>query len=45
MFDHVSIGVADIPRARTFYDEALKPLGPRPIHRRGWSPIRDLFAG
>jgi catechol 2,3-dioxygenase-like lactoylglutathione lyase family enzyme len=27
MFDHVSIGVADIPRARTFYDEALKPLG------------------
>lgn len=27
MFDHVSIGVADIPRARAFYDEALKPLG------------------
>jgi catechol 2,3-dioxygenase-like lactoylglutathione lyase family enzyme len=27
LFDHVSIGVADIPRARAFYDEALKPLG------------------
>ncbi len=25
--------------------EALKTLGPSPIHRRGWSPIRDLFAG
>ena len=24
--------------------EALKTLGPSPIHRRGWSPIRDLFA-
>jgi catechol 2,3-dioxygenase-like lactoylglutathione lyase family enzyme len=27
MFDHVSIGVADIARARKFYDAALKPLG------------------
>jgi catechol 2,3-dioxygenase-like lactoylglutathione lyase family enzyme len=27
MFDHVSIGVADIARARRFYDNALKPLG------------------
>lgn len=27
MFDHVSIGVADVARARTFYDAALKPLG------------------
>ena len=27
MFDHVSIGVADITRARKFYDSALKPLG------------------
>ena len=27
MFDHVSIGVADIPRSRKFYDAALKPLG------------------
>ncbi len=25
--------------------EALKTLGPSPIHRRGWSPIRDLFEG
>lgn len=24
--------------------EALKRLGPSPIHRKGWSPIRDLFA-
>ena len=23
---------------------ALKTLGPSPIHRRGWAPIRDLFA-
>lgn len=23
--------------------EALKTLGPSPIHRKGWSPIRDLF--
>lgn len=29
MFDHVSIGVADIPRSGTFYDAALKPLGYR----------------
>lgn len=27
MFDHVSIGVADIARTRRFYDAALKPLG------------------
>ena len=27
MFDHVSIGVADIARAKRFYDAALKPLG------------------
>lgn len=27
MFDHISIGVRDIKRARTFYDAALKPLG------------------
>ena len=24
--------------------EALKALGPSPIHRRGWAPIRDLLA-
>jgi catechol 2,3-dioxygenase-like lactoylglutathione lyase family enzyme len=27
MFDHVSIGVADIARTKKFYDAALKPLG------------------
>jgi len=27
MFDHVSIGVRDIAKAKTFYDAALKPLG------------------
>src|SRR5205823_5552367 len=27
MFDHVSIGVSDIARAKRFYDAALAPLG------------------
>ena len=27
MFDHVSIGVADIERSKKFYNAALKPLG------------------
>jgi len=27
MFDHVSIGVRDIARAKRFYDAALAPLG------------------
>ncbi|MFE0754923.1 VOC family protein [Inquilinus sp. NPDC058860] len=27
MFDHVSIGVADLARSRAFYDAALAPLG------------------
>jgi catechol 2,3-dioxygenase-like lactoylglutathione lyase family enzyme len=27
MLDHVSIGVKDIARAKTFYDAALQPLG------------------
>ena len=27
MLDHVSIGVSDIERSKTFYDQALKPLG------------------
>ena len=27
MFDHVSIGVRDIARAKRFYDAALRPLG------------------
>ncbi len=29
MFDHVSIGVADVRRARRFYDAVLEPLGYR----------------
>lgn len=29
MFDHVSIGVADVARTRRFYDAALSPLGYR----------------
>ena len=37
MFDHVSIGVADIARSKKFYDAALKPLGFTPAQRR-----RDL---
>jgi catechol 2,3-dioxygenase-like lactoylglutathione lyase family enzyme len=27
MFDHVSIGVADVPRSKRFYDRTLEPLG------------------
>ena len=27
MLDHVSLGVANLSRARKFYDKALKPLG------------------
>jgi hypothetical protein len=27
MFDHVSIGVRDLARAKRFYDAALRPLG------------------
>jgi catechol 2,3-dioxygenase-like lactoylglutathione lyase family enzyme len=27
VFDHVSIGVADIPRSKKFYDATMKPLG------------------
>lgn len=27
MFDHISIGVKDLERARRFYDAALAPLG------------------
>ncbi|MGE5145693.1 MAG: VOC family protein, partial [Candidatus Eiseniibacteriota bacterium] len=29
MFDHISLGVRDIARAKAFYDAALKPLGYR----------------
>ena len=27
MFDHISIGVGDLARAKHFYDAALRPLG------------------
>ena len=27
MFDHISIGVSDLAKARAFYDAALAPLG------------------
>ena len=27
MFDHISIGVRDVAKAKAFYDAALKPLG------------------
>jgi catechol 2,3-dioxygenase-like lactoylglutathione lyase family enzyme len=27
MFDHISIGVRDLARAKRFYDAALRPLG------------------
>ena len=27
MFDHISLGVSDVARARRFYDAALAPLG------------------
>ena len=27
MIDHISIGVRDVPKAKRFYDAALKPLG------------------
>jgi catechol 2,3-dioxygenase-like lactoylglutathione lyase family enzyme len=37
MFDHVSIGVKDISRARKFYDAALSPLGYRCVMEAGGS--------
>jgi catechol 2,3-dioxygenase-like lactoylglutathione lyase family enzyme len=40
MLDHVSIGVSDIERSKTFYDRALRPLG---ITRLYWEGER--FAG
>src|SRR5215212_729021 len=35
MLDHVSIGVADLARARRFYDAALAPLGYRCLGQGG----------
>jgi catechol 2,3-dioxygenase-like lactoylglutathione lyase family enzyme len=33
MFDHVSIGVRDVSRAKLFYDAALATLGYRCLHQ------------
>jgi catechol 2,3-dioxygenase-like lactoylglutathione lyase family enzyme len=35
MIDHISIGVADIARAKRFYDAALAPLGYRCLSESG----------
>ena len=32
MFDHLSVGVRDLSRARAFYDALLAPLGHAPAH-------------
>jgi catechol 2,3-dioxygenase-like lactoylglutathione lyase family enzyme len=32
MLDHISIGVADVARAKRFYDASLAPLGYRCLH-------------
>ena len=37
MFDHVSLGVADIARSGAFYDAALKPLGYTRLSDGEWS--------
>lgn len=37
MLDHVSIGVRDIGRAKSFYDAALQPLGYRCVMEAGGS--------
>ena len=31
MIDHISLGIANLSRARKFYDQALKPLGIRMV--------------
>jgi catechol 2,3-dioxygenase-like lactoylglutathione lyase family enzyme len=33
MFDHLSVGVRDLARARSFYDALLAPLGHAPAHQ------------
>ena len=33
MFDHLSVGVRDLARARAFYDAILAPLGHAPAHQ------------
>ena len=31
MFDHISLGVSDLAKAKAFYDAALAPLGYRAL--------------
>jgi catechol 2,3-dioxygenase-like lactoylglutathione lyase family enzyme len=40
MLDHVTIGVSDFERAKTFYDRALRPLGIERLYHDG-----KTFAG
>ena len=40
MLDHVTVGISDIERSKTFYDQALKPLGIERLYAEGKS-----FAG
>jgi catechol 2,3-dioxygenase-like lactoylglutathione lyase family enzyme len=40
MLDHVTIGVSDIERAKSFYDQALRPLGIERLYGDG-----EAFAG
>ncbi|UGY05666.1 VOC family protein [Bradyrhizobium quebecense] len=35
MLDHVTIGISDIERSRTFYDAALRPLGITRLYAEG----------
>ena len=48
MFDHISIGVRDIAKAKAFYDAALKPLGlpaSAPTRHRSAMAKRRRFLG
>jgi catechol 2,3-dioxygenase-like lactoylglutathione lyase family enzyme len=40
MLDHVTIGVSDTERSKTFYDRALRPLGITRLYAEG-----EAFAG
>jgi catechol 2,3-dioxygenase-like lactoylglutathione lyase family enzyme len=40
MLDHVTIGVSNIERSKTFYNKALRPLDIEPLYAEG-----DTFAG
>ncbi|WP_342709229.1 VOC family protein [Bradyrhizobium sp. B124] len=35
MLDHVTIGISDIERSKTFYDAALRPLGITRLYAEG----------